>query len=115
MGFKNYIAAFFVLLFLGKMVSIDAKLLGIIYSASEVTLVNNMCPKQQLDNDSPDEFAQADLESHFEFDYLCQVAFDFKPDEEVNTVTHNNFKKHSYRAPGIFSISRDKFYPPPKV
>jgi|GEM_PF-4256980 hypothetical protein len=115
MGFKNYIAAFLVFLFLGKMVSIDAKLLGIILNASEVTLVNKMCPKQQLDKDSPDEFAQADLESHFEFDYLCQVAFDFKPDEEVNTVTHDNFKKHSYRAPGIFSISRDKFYPPPRV
>ena len=115
MGFKNYIAAFLVFLFLGKMVSIDAKLLGIILNASEVTLVNKMCPKQQLDKDSPDEFAQADLESHFEFDYLCQMAFDFKPDEEVNTVTHNNFKKHTYRTPEIFSISYDKFYPPPKV
>jgi hypothetical protein len=115
MGFKKYIAALLVLLFLGKMISIDAKLLGFIYSTSEVTLVNKMCPKHQLDKDSPDEFAQADLEFHFELDYLCNVAFDFKPDEEIHTITHDNFKKHSYRTPGIFSISRDKFYPPPKV
>lgn len=115
MGLKNYIAAFLVILFLGKMVTIDAKFLGVIFNASEVTLVNKMCYKKHLHNHSPDVFTQTDIDSHFEYDYLCQVAFDFKPGEDVKTITENNFKEHNYRAPGTFSITRDKFYPPPKV
>ncbi|UZH54962.1 hypothetical protein JRG66_13485 [Salinimicrobium tongyeongense] len=115
MGFKNFIAAFLILLFLGKIVSIDAKFIGVILEASEVTLVNKMCLKQQLTEGSHSEFTHADITSHVELDYLCHVSFDFRPEEEFKTLTAKHFKENSYHPPEIFPISRDKFYPPPKV
>ncbi len=115
MQFRNYIAAFLVMVFLGKMISMDAKFLGMVFDTSEVMLVNKLCPKKQLQTKSPQEYATNDFAPSFEIDYLCHSAFDIQIDYSLEALSENNFKKYSYRAPGIFSIPGDKFYPPPKA
>lgn len=115
MNFKNYLAAFFIMVFLGKMVTIDARFLGIIFDTSEVMLVNKLCPKKQLHQDTSQKFATDNVTPSFEIDYLCNVVFDIQVDDSSEALPENNFKKYSYRAPGNFSIPGDKFYPPPKA
>lgn len=115
MQFKNYIAAFFVVVFLGKMISVDAKLLGMILDNSQVTLVNKLCPKKQLQMGSAEEFSADSFTSSFEVDYLCHVVFDMQLQDLSETIAENNFEKYTYRDPGSFSEPSDKFYPPPKA
>lgn len=115
MQFKNYIAAFLVIVFLGKMVSVDAKLLGMILDSSQVTLVSKLCPKKQLQANSAEEYSGDSFTPSFEVDYLCNVVFTIQLQDSSETIAENNFKKYKYRDPGNFSVPSDKFYPPPKA
>lgn len=93
----------------------DAKFLGMVFDTSEVTLVNKLCPKKQLQTDSTGEYNTDSISPSFEIDYLCHTAFNIQLDEFSQALTEDNFKKYSYRAPGNFSIPGEKFYPPPKA
>ena len=115
MGSKNYIAALFIIIFLGKMVSIDAKFLGVLFASSEVTLVSKSCPKKQLQKSLAHEYTTDNFTSGFELDYLCHTAFDIRVEDWPETLAENNFKKYSYREPRDSSIPGDKFYPPPRA
>lgn len=115
MQFKKYIATFLVLIFLGKMISIDAKYLGVIFDSSEVTLVNKLCPKKQLQQDSTGQYKSDNFDSGFELNYLCHVAFDVQISDSPEAPVESNFRQYSYHAPGKFYAPGDKFYPPPRA
>ena len=114
MVLKNYLAAFLILIFLGKFVAIDSQLLGIILDTSEVTLVNKMCLKKQLQSDQVAVYVTGNIKTSFELNYLCHSVFDLRKDDWSEILSENNFKKYAYRPPGNSSIPGDKFYPPPK-
>jgi hypothetical protein len=115
MQLKNYIAAVLLMIFLGKMISMDSKILGMIFESYEVTLVSNLCPKKQLQTNSVEEVSEDNLSLSFEIGYLCHAAYDIQLHDSSQALAENNFRKYFYHVPGNFSISGDKFYPPPKA
>lgn len=115
MDFKNFLAVFFIIVFLGKLVTIDGKFVNILFNASGVTLVNKLCPKKQLQTDPTENYNSQDFTADFEIDYLCHAAFDIEMDDSPEALAENNFESYSYRQPANFSIPWYKFYPPPKA
>ena len=115
MDHKNFLAVLLVMIFFGKMAFLDAKLPGLILDASGITLVNKLCPKKQIQTDSPTEFSTDNISPGFEIDYLCNTAVDIESARSPIAHTESNFRKYSYEVPGKFSVPDDKFYPPPKA
>ena len=114
MQFKNYIAILFVVIFLGKLVTMDANFFGVFLDSSGVTLVNRMCSKKPLLTVASDDISTAKVNQGLEMDFLCHTIFDHQLGEWVVALTEDNFRKHNYQTPGLFSTPREKFYPPPK-
>lgn len=114
MQWKNYIALLFVVIFLGKMLTMDTKFFGAFLDSSGVTLVNKMCSKPQL-SPAAEDISTVTLNQGLEMDFLCHTVFDHQIAEWTVSLTKDNFRKYTYQTPGIFSPPRDKFYPPPKV
>lgn len=115
MSVKNYISAFFILVFLGKLITMDAKIFSVILNSSEVTLVNKLCPKKQFQAEASKEFATANLASFFEYHHLCHTVFDIKISHTSEQLTENNFRRYNYKEPADLSTPGEKFYPPPRT
>ena len=115
MNVKNYISAFFILVFLGKMITMDAKIFSVLLDPSEVTVVNKLCPKKQFQAGASKEFAAANLASVFEYQHLCQTVFDIKISHTSEQPTENNFRRYNYKEPADLSTPGEKFYPPPRA
>ena len=115
MQLKNYIALLFVIIFLGKIVTVDAKFLDAFLDSSGVTLVNKRCSKKSLLSNATQDISTATVDQRLEMDFLCHTVFDHQLTDWDVALTLNNFRKYNYQTPGIFSTPREKFYPPPKV
>lgn len=115
MQLKNYIALLFVVIFLGKLVTMDAKFFGAFLDSSGVTLVNKMCSKKPLLSNAAEDISTATIDQGLEMDFLCHSVFDHQLADWGVALTEDNFRKYNYQTPGIFSTPREKFYPPPKV
>ena len=116
MQIKSYIAIFFVAVFLGKFITVDSKLLGVIFNSGEITFVNPLCKKQELNTHKEGQsFDQASLVNNFRVNVICASAFQFEIDHYPIAIAEPNYQKHNYQTQSIISTYRDKFYPPPKV
>lgn len=116
MQIKAYIAIFFVAVFLGKFITSDSKLLGLIVDSEKVNLVNPFCKK--LQTNTPKEvqnFEEASFFNNITVHVICASPFQFETFNEKIVFTAPNYQKHSYQTQSIISNYRDKFYPPPKV
>ncbi|SDL32097.1 hypothetical protein SAMN04488034_103184 [Salinimicrobium catena] len=114
MQLKNYIALTLVVIFLGKLLTMDAKFYGTFLESKGVTMVNKMCSKPQLKT-AKEDIAPASLNQGLEMEFLCHTVFDQTIAEWAVALNEDNFREYSYQTPGLFRTPRDKFYPPPKV
>jgi hypothetical protein len=116
MQIKSYIAIFFVTVFLGKFITIDSKLLGVIFDSDEITLVNPFCEKHKLSKHQEGQsLDEASLVNNIRVNVICISPFQFKIDNYRIAITAPNYQKHNYQTQSIISAYRDKFYPPPKA
>jgi len=116
MQLKSYIAIFFVTVFLGKFITIDSKLLGVILDSEEITLVNPFCEKHQLNTHKEGQsLDKASLVNNITINVICTSPFQFEIDNYPIAIVEPNYQKHNYQTQSIMSAYRDKFYPPPKV
>lgn len=115
MQFKRHIALLLVFIFLGKMLTVDAKFLGSLLNSTGVTLVNKNCHKKSLLSGNSDEVSTPDSRQVLKMDLLCHSAFDHSIAEWLAPPIEDNFLKYKYQTPGIFPTPPEKFYPPPKV
>lgn len=116
MQIKSYIAIFFVVVFLGKFITMDSKILGIFVDSEEITLVNPFCKK--LQPDTPKEkhsFYEASLFTNITVDVICASPFQFEIYNHPIAFAETNYQKHNYQTQSIISTYQDKFYPPPKA
>jgi len=116
MQIKSYIAIFFVAVFLGKFITLDSKLLGVIFNSDEIFFVNPLCNKHKLNTDKEGQsFDQAFLVNNIRINVICASHFQFEIDNYPIAIAEPNYQKHNYQTQSIINTYRDKFYPPPKV
>lgn len=116
MQIKSYIAIFFVAVFLGKFITTDSKLLGVIVDSEEITLVNPLCKKLQPNTHKEGQsFDEASLFNNIIVNVICASPFQFEIYNEPIAFAEANYQEHNYHTQSIISTYRDKFYPPPKA
>ncbi|MFD2519187.1 hypothetical protein ACFSTG_14860 [Salinimicrobium flavum] len=116
MELKNYIALMFVILFAGKVVTVDARIFMILMDSVGVSLVNDRCEKPLFsDQSDATDIAEAVMIPSLEMDFLCHTLFDLRIMEWPSGIAYMNFRQYTYQDPGIISSHHEKFYPPPKA
>ncbi|MGY5851682.1 hypothetical protein [Salegentibacter sp. F14] len=118
MKIKSYIAVFFALVFLGKFIMLDAKMLGSVMDSENISWVNSLCGNKALDssqNDHQADLNQASDQLVISADAICNSPFNFSSLDWPVAQAEPNFQYYDYRNPAVISAYHDKFYPPPKV
>jgi len=116
MQLKSYIAIFFVAVFLGKFITMDSKLLGVIFDSNEITFVNPLCKKHRLNtHEEGQSFDEASLVYNINVNVICASPFQFKIENYPIAIAEPNYQEHNYQTQSIINTYRDKFYPPPKA
>lgn len=114
MQLKNHIAILFVVIFLGKMLTMDSQF-GIFLEDSGVTVVNKTCYKKSDLQNASEELTTANVGHVLQVDFLCHTFFDHSIAEWTPALIENNFRNYKYQTPEIIPTHLEKLYPPPKV
>ncbi|MHB1146942.1 MAG: hypothetical protein ACYC01_05030 [Lutibacter sp.] len=116
MQIKPFIAIIFVMIFFGKLVTIDSKLLGVIFDSEEIILVNPFCEKKisKIPQSKP-SFDQVSSANNISVHVICASPFQFEVNNSLMAYAKPNYHEYNYQTQLIISAYRDKFYPPPKA
>ncbi|TDN93408.1 hypothetical protein DET49_104139 [Salegentibacter sp. 24] len=114
MSFKPFIAILLSLIFFGKSMVLDTKLLGSILEADGIALVNPLCKKQNAkisEEHSLTESSSVILST----DLLCNTPFYILTTRWSKAVKKPTFQDYGYINPSVISTYFSKNYPPPKL
>lgn len=114
---KAYIAVFLAILFMGKVVSVDAKAYSILLQSNGISLVNQYCQYGDFMDSSEQKQDLQEAQQHLSLhmDFLCNTPVQLSVVEWKSMVKPAVFKKYGYLTPGTPIVHTDRFYPPPRV
>lgn len=115
MQLKKHIAILFVLVFFGKLLTVDTNLLMIMENSEDVTFLKPFCKNSKAGGEDTAEFTETAIASSMTMELMCQVPFDLKITEWPAPVADMNFRQYGYKNPGQLTVPQEKFYPPPKA
>ncbi len=118
MDLKPYIAVFFAVVFFGKFLMMDSKVLGFILDSSEIAYVNPFCEKQKAgfdENGVLPDLLPASPSLTIAIDSFCNAPFHFEKVQWEHIFVKHTFQHYPYTSPNPPQIFRDSFYPPPKI
>lgn len=115
MSFKPYIAILLSLIFFGKSLVLDTKLLGSILEADGIVLVNPLCKKQNAKTSGEHKFEESSSVMVLSTDLLCNTPFYLITTRWQETIKKPTFQEYSYINPTVIPTYFSKNYPPPKA
>lgn len=115
MSLKPYIASLLVLVFLAKLLTVDAQLSNLMLESSGITMVKKACVYPKAADKTTTTLSTETKLQDLAFDYLCHSVFDLKVGNSPLRLAEDNFRVYPYQAPVHFPPHGDKFYPPPKA
>ncbi|MBZ9731566.1 hypothetical protein LB467_17915 [Salegentibacter sp. JZCK2] len=115
MQFKTYIAIFFTVIFFGKFLMLDAKVLSSIFDTQEIALVNPFCDKKMQKSADADTFSKESSILIISSEAMCNAPFYLSKIAWPGVEKINNFQDYGYFNPAVISTYFSKNYPPPKI
>jgi len=118
MDLKPYIAVFFAVVFFGKFLMMDSKVLEFILDSTEIAYVNPFCKKQKPGLDENGFLADFSPDSPsltIAIDSFCNAPFHIEKVQWEHIFVKHIFQHYPYTSPNPPQIFRDSFYPPPKI
>jgi hypothetical protein len=116
---KTYIAIFFSVVFFGKFLVVDSKVLIALFDADEVVYVNPFCQKQnvKIKKSNAQNIAVAEDSEGFVFlmDAFCNSPLKFEIFNWEARLISEETKKYADYSPSFPESARERFYPPPQV
>lgn len=113
---SNYIGCLLLLVFIGKLISVDAKFLEFTSENNFVSHVNPNCKKIQFKNTkSIFEYSLGNSKTTHSINYMCSAPYNIELFTWEDTIIANYHQKISYRVATLSSDYSKKLYPPPKV
>ena len=115
---NSYIALFFSLLFLGKFLLMDSRILLTFSDAGTVTYVNPFCEKQQVKDEveALGDYLEEDSRSFsLSFDFYCNPPYNFEVFQWEPLPIHKGSPEYSHPRFYLPESAQDRFYPPPRV
>lgn len=118
MTFNSYIAIFFSVIFFGKFLVMDSKVLVAIFDADEIAYVNPFCKKQNVkihDHNSQKELAEDKKSFNLTIDSFCNAPFKFEVFKWESQVLNEETGAYPHHTPTLPESAKDRFYPPPRA
>ncbi|TVZ27112.1 hypothetical protein JM83_2135 [Gillisia sp. Hel_I_86] len=112
---KQYIAIVLLMVFSGKLVTVDSDIIGLMLKTDQVVLLNPFCEKKDnnlketvhnIENSSPIQILKLAR--------ICSNNYHFIVGKEIPETQDLDFRKYVYIRPLVISIHPGKLYPPPK-
>ena len=118
MNFNSYIAIFFSVIFFGKFLVMDSKLLVAVFDADEIVYVNPFCKKQNVKtpgNNSAEALAEDNESMDLTIDSFCNAPFKFEVFTWESRLNPEETRAYLDRTLPLPESAKDRFYPPPRV
>ncbi|MCF4101866.1 hypothetical protein L1I30_09325 [Gillisia sp. M10.2A] len=116
MQLKPYIALFFALAFLVKLVAIDSKITTVLHDSSAITLINPFCPKQHLhSHNNHEKFNSVEVLNKHTINVTCSSVYELNSKELTRAFNTFDYLTYDYRFNKVLTPPTPKFYPPPKI
>lgn len=109
------IAILLTLVFLGKFLILDTKVLHSILDTQEIALVNSLCKKKASKSADAEHVLQDSFVLVINSEAICSAAFDLPEITWSKAERIINFQDFGYLHPAVISTYFSKNYPPPKV
>ncbi len=116
MGYTNYIGCLLLIVFIGKLISVDAKFIEFASESNFISHVNPNCKKLQFKiTKSFSEYSSENPDATHTINYLCSAPYNLDLFAWEDLIISNYQQRISYRA-ATFSLDHSKkLYPPPKA
>ena len=112
----NYIGCLLLIVFIGKLISVDAKFIEFASESSFASNVNPNCKKLHFKNTkSTSQYSSENPDTTHTINNLCSVPYNLEVLSWENLIIPNYQQKITYRAATFSSNNSKKLYPPPKV
>lgn len=118
MSLNSYIAIFFSVIFFGKFLVMDSKILVAVFDADEVAYVNPFCKKQNVkiqENRAPEAVAEDNQAWDLTIDSFCNAPFKFEVFSWESRVITEETRAYADQTPSLPESAKDRFYPPPRA
>ncbi len=115
MKLNTYIALFLTVVFFGKFLMLDTKVLNSILDTEEIALINPLCKQKMPKSADADNLLQESLVLVISSEAICNAPFYLPEITWPSAERINNFQDFSYLNPAVISTYFSKNYPPPKV
>lgn len=112
---KKYIAITLVMVFLGKLITVDADFFSFILEANQVVLLNHVCEKKK--NDFKETGENLKIPSPIQtlkIARTCSNNYQIIAEKEFPEIINFDYMQFSYETQMILIIHSRKLYPPPK-
>lgn len=118
MDLKPYIALLFFLVFIGKFLIVDAKILVAVLDTNEISYVNPYCKNRDgkaNQGQTQENSFEASGDMAFQMDSICNALFKFEVFAWESKIIVEEPKMDSYYNTSIPEPVQDRFYPPPRA
>ncbi|MCM4156470.1 hypothetical protein DHD80_10700 [Gramella sp. AN32] len=112
---KEYIAIFLVMVFSGKLITVDTDILSFILEANQVVLLNPFCEKKSNNiKETGDHFKTSSPVQILKLARTCSNNYQLISGKEIPIVFPSDYKQFVYKKLRINNNYSRKLYPPPK-
>jgi hypothetical protein len=118
MTLNSYIAIFFSVIFFGKFLVMDSKILVAVFDADELVYVNPFCEKQNVKlqgNNSQEALAEDNKTLNLTIDSFCNAPFQFEVFTWESRAISEETRAYSHPTSSLPESAKDRFYPPPRA
>ncbi len=112
---KQYIAIVLVMVFSGKLITVDADFFSFIVGTNKVLLLNPICEKKKDSfKETSESFKTSSPLKILKLARTCSNNYQIISEKEIPEVLHSEYKRFSYTSHLFVNIHLRKLYPPPK-
>ncbi|WP_300441466.1 hypothetical protein [Christiangramia sp.] len=112
---KPYIAIFLVVIFLGKIITVDSDIFSYILNNNQIILVNPLCERKNNNlQENADHFGTSSPIQLLKLARICSNNYQFTEEIEITEIRDQDHREFVYVRPLVLSLHPRKLYPPPK-
>ena len=112
---KQYIAIVLLMVFSGKLVTVDSDIIGLMLKTDQVVLLNPFCEKKNNSlNKTVDNIETSSPIQILKLARICSNNYQYTEEIEIPETRDLDFTKFVYIRPLVIIIHPGKLYPPPK-
>ena len=118
MTLNSFIAIFFSVIFLGKFLVVDTKILMAVFDADEISYVSPFCEKQNAkiqSNNLQEVLTEDNKTLNLTIDSFCNAPFKFEVFTWESRIIIEERQKYAHHTPSLPESAKGRFYPPPRT